>query len=112
MVKQKAHGRVATCPKPTGEKQGRLWLSQTRSSRLGPDVTGGIKKGVSYVGYRASSVPNSQVEAASPMKGLNDRPRLCGGAVKRGLWKRPLFEDLSILSAPLFHASSLGPNFA
>jgi hypothetical protein len=46
------------------------------------------------------------------MKGLNDRPRLCGGAVKRGLGKQPLFEDLPKLLAPLFHISSLAPNFA
>jgi hypothetical protein len=37
------HGRVATCPKPAGEKQGRQLLSQKLVVSPGQDVTGGLK---------------------------------------------------------------------
>lgn len=107
MVKQKSHGYVATCPKPAGEKQGRQLLSQNSVVSPGQDVTGGSKD-VSHVG--CSLVPSRNRVTVNER--LNDRPRLWGGAVKGDCGKRPLFEDLSMLLAPLFHTSSLAPNSA
>jgi hypothetical protein len=111
MVKQKSHGYVATCPKPAGEKQGRQLLSQNSVVSPGQDVTGGLKD-VSHVGYSLVSSKQPSRNRVTVNERLNDRPRLWGGAVKGDCGKRPLFEDLSMLLAPLFHASSLAPNSA